>query len=918
MKNQNVAISFNLNGASVTVDVDPVKRLTKVLREDLKLTGTKVGCDAGDCGACSILIDDEVVCGCLVPVGRLAGANIVTVEGLSKEDALNKLQASFLRYGAAQCGICTPGMLTAATALLMKNPTPTREDVKDALGGVLCRCTGYQKIIDAVVNVNAEEVADACPSAGDAVGSRVQRIDGKPKVLGSDIFGDDYAPDDALRVVAVRSPYHRASFEFGDLDAFVRDHDGVELVLTAKDIPGENLFGVIHGMEDQPAFAEEIARFKGEAVAAIVASNAFFEDFKMANFPVTWTELDAVLLPEDALKEDAPQLHEDRPGNTMVKGIVQRGELDQFFQDSDVVVEGEFRTGFVEHAYIEPEAGFARRVGDRVEIQACTQAPYMDRDSVAIILGISPENVRIIPTSVGGGFGSKLDLSIQPYIALATWKLNKPVRMTYSRSESIMSTTKRHPSHIKARISAKKDGTLAAMDFHGVFNTGAYASWGPTVANRVPVHASGPYYFPAYRAKSHSVHTNCAPSGAFRGFGVPQSSIAQESLFDELAVKLGMDRLEFRLKNALVNGVPTVTGQVFETGVGFKDCLEALQPKWRTALAEADKFNQDNPDSNIRRGVGVAGMWYGCGNTSLPNPSTMKVGIKSDGRCVLFQGAVDIGQGSNTVMTQICSDAVGINFDKFEIVTGDTDLTADAGKTSASRQTFISGKASYLAGLNLRTEILRQVNASEKAALKLDGTKIIVTDKNSEHTIDLTALPQDKDGFVLIGEGTYDPPTSPLDENGQGVPYAMFGYGAHMMELEVDTKLGSVKLLRLVAAHDVGQAINPLLVEGQVEGGSAQGIGLALLEEFIPGKNENLHDYLIPTIGDMPNVETILVEAKDPHGPYGAKGIGEQVLIPTAPAILNAICHATGARIHQVPATPDRVLSAIQEAQGKN
>lgn len=922
MENQKMEISFNLNGKSVQVDTDPTYRLTKVLRDVLKLKGTKVGCDAGDCGACSVLMNGEVVCACMVPAGRLDGAEIVTVEGLSEEDAMGKLQASFLHHGAAQCGICTPGMLTSATALLMKTPNPSRDEVKDALGGVLCRCTGYQKIVDAVVNANSLDV-DTTPNGpkeDKAVGARLKRIDGDPKVLGTDVFGDDGAPEDALRVVAIRSPYHRASFEFGDLEAYQKANPEIELILSAKDIPGRNLFGVIEPMADQPVFAETEARFKGEAVAAVVAPDAFFDRFKASDFPISWTELKASLIPEEALAEGAALLHEDRAGNTMVRGIVQRGPLEDEFASADVVVEGEFRTGFVEHGYIEPEAGFAVRVGDRIEVSACTQAPYMDRDSLAIIMDLAPEDVRIIPTSVGGGFGSKLDLSVQPFIALAAWMLNKPVRMTYSRPESMMSTTKRHPSHIKAKIAAKKDGTLTAMDFDGVFNTGAYASWGPTVANRVPVHASGPYFYPAYRAKSHSVHTNCAPSGAFRGFGVPQSSIAQEGLFDELANKIGMDRLDFRLKNALENGMPTVTGQVFETGVGFKDCLQSLKPKWDVAVKEADAFNAANAAGSKRRGVGVAGMWYGCGNTSLPNPSTMKVGIKADGRCILFQGAVDIGQGSNTVMTQICADAAGLDFADFEIITGDTDLTADAGKTSASRQTFISGKASYLAGLELRNVILRQVNASENATIKLSASDktLIVSDAGGQHVIDLSSLPQDKDGFVLFGEGTYDPPTSPLDENGQGIPYAMFGYGAHMMELEVDIKLGTVKLLRLVAAHDVGQAINPMLVEGQVEGGSAQGIGLALLEEFIPGRNENLHDYLIPTVGDMPSVETILVEAKDPHGPYGAKGIGEQVLIPTAPAILNAIHHATGARIYQVPATPDRVLDAIQGAKGTN
>jgi len=910
-------VSFVLNGAPVSLEVNPLSRLTEVLRDQLGKTGTKVGCDAGDCGACSVLLDGEIVCACMVPAGRLEGRSVVSVEGISETEALSRLQKSFLHYGAAQCGICTPGMLVSASALLAKNPTPNAEEVRDGLGGVLCRCTGYQKIIDAVIAAHDFTAAPVEAASGDAVGSRIQRVDGEEKVRGTDVFGGDRAPENALVVKAVRSPFHRAAFTFGDLEAYIADAPGLHRVLTAADVPGENCFGVIPPMADQPVFAETEARFKGEAVAAVVGDAEVMKSFDPDNFPVTWTELPAALTPDEALKSGAAQLHAERPDNTLMRGVVQRGPLDDRFANADVTVEGNFQTGFVEHAYIEPEAGFARRVGDRIEVVACTQAPYMDRDDVAKILGLDVEAVRIIPTAVGGGFGSKLDLSVQPFIALAAWLLDKPVRMTYTRPESMMSTTKRHPSKVWAKIGATKDGKLTAMDFDGVFNTGAYASWGPTVGNRVPVHAAGPYIYPAYRARSLSVHTNCAPAGAFRGFGVPQSSIAQESLFDDLADQLGIDRLEFRVKNALVNGEPTVTGQIFETGVGFKECLEALRPRWQEALKTVEAFNQSAGAGDKRRGVGMAGMWYGCGNTSLPNPSTMRVGITPDGRCVLFQGAVDIGQGSNTVMTQICADALGLAVDRFELVGGDTDVTADAGKTSASRQTFVSGKASYLAGRNLRENILRLVNASDEAKLELDGSQLILHDRGDSHAIDLTALEATEDGFVLTGEGTFDPPTTPLDENGQGDPYAAFGYGAHVVEVEVDTKLGTVKPLRLTAAHDVGRAINPLLIEGQVEGGVAQGLGLALMEEFIPGRSENLHDYLIPSAGDMPEVETILVEAADANGPYGAKGIGEQVLIPTAPAILNAIRHATGARITTVPATPNRVLDAIKTAEGK-
>ena len=304
---------------------------------------------------------------------------------------------------------------------------------------------------------------------------------------------------------------------------------------------------------------------------------------------------------------------------------------------------------------------------------------------------------------------------MQPYLALAAWKLGRPVRLTYTRPESMMSTTKRHPSRLRARIGATRDGRLTAMDFAGEFNTGAYASWGSTVANRVPVHAGGPYVYDAYRARTVAIHTNAPPSGAFRGFGVPQSTIAQECLFDELADAVGIDRLEFRYRNALTAGVPTVTGQVFDSGVGYRDCLEALRPHWERARAAAGG-GERRTAARSARGVGLAGMWYGCGNTALPNPSTIKVGLRRDGRIALFQGAVDMGQGANTVMTQICADAVGVDMACIATLGADTDTTPDAGKSSASRQTFISGNATSLAGTALRARLLALAGASDEGA----------------------------------------------------------------------------------------------------------------------------------------------------------------------------------------------------------
>jgi len=907
-------IAFSVNGRSVVVSSSPSQRLSRVLREDLALTGTKVGCDAGDCGACTVLLDGEPVCACLVAAGQVTGHEITTVEGLQKSPTGTRLQQSFLRHGAAQCGACTPGMLVAATALLEKNPAPNEAEVMDAIGGVLCRCTGYRKIINAVLDAQSAAPTEVSPEAGNAVGQRLIRLDGKKKVEGSEIFGADETPAGALAVRAIRSPYHRSRFQFGDLNAFVRDHPGIHAILTAKDVPGKDCYGVISRFADQPVFAHDEARYRGEAVAAVVGEPAIVEALDPATFPVVWAELPALQEIDAAVATGAPRIHANREENVLVRGRVVRGDVDSALSEADVTAEGEYETGFVEHAYIEPEAGFARRIGDHIEIQACTQSPYMDRSDIATILGIPPENVRIIPTAVGGGFGSKLDLSVQPFIALAAWYLGKPVRMVYSRTESIISTTKRHPARMRLRAGCTRDGKLLALDFTADFNTGAYSSWGPTVAARVPVHASGPYYVPHYRAVTRAVHTNVVPAGAFRGFGVPQAAIAQEQLYDDLADRVGMDRLEFRIQNALDDDTPTVTGQVMGEGVGIRACLEALRPKWQAARKHSAEFNSKETGP-VRRGVGIAGMWYGCGNTSLPNPSTVRIGLKRDGRIALHQGAIDIGQGSNTIVTQICADALGAPIDRFDLISGDTAITPDCGKTSASRQTFVTGKAAHMAGSQLRNAILTLVKSCACASIQFEGSRLTVQEKDEIHTLALGEMPLDKNGYVITAEATFDPPTSPLDQDGQGSPYAVFGFGAHMAEIEVDTELGTVRVLKVTAAHDVGRAINPTLIEGQIEGGVAQGLGMALMEEFFPGKGENLHDYLIPSAGDIPPVESILIEDPSPIGPFGAKGIGEQAVIPTAPAILNALHDAVGIRLRKVPATPDRVRAAILSAQ---
>ena len=933
-------IELTVNGEPRRVRVEPMRRLSDVLRDDLRLTGTKVGCEAGDCGACTVRIGGRQAVSCLVPAAQAAGEDVVTVEGLAGDDGVaGDLQTAFLEHGAAQCGICTPGMLMAAHELLSRSPEADDSAIRDGIGGVLCRCTGYVKIVEAIAATRdarvgrAHEAAAAVDGLGAdglaasaAVGSRMAKVDGLPRVLGTARYGADERPEAVLALRAVRSPHARARFEIGDLAPLRKKHPGLVDAFTAADVPGQNRYGVYASGKDQPALADGIVRHRGEAILALVGDERTLAAIDDRELPITWEPLPPVRNIDEALAADAPGLHELSPGNVLIRGRLSSGDVDAALAGSAVTAEIEVETTFVEHAYIEPEAGVARRVGDRLELTVSTQAPYMDRDEVALILGIPPAQVRIIPTACGGGFGGKLDLGVHPLLAIAAWRLDRPVRAVWTRPESMAASPKRHPARIRATAGADASGRLTGFRFHGEFDTGAYASWGPTVANRVPVHAMGPYAWDAVLTTTRAIYTNNPPAGAFRGFGVPQAAVAHEALMDELAARLGIDPLELRLANALKAGSTTSSGQLLRASAGLPACLDALRPHWHRLREGAAAANRSAaagtaPNGGTRRGVGIGAMWYGIGNTGIANPSTIEMGVTPDARVILFCGAVDIGQGASTVLVQIAADALGVSPSVIELVSGDTDRTADAGKSSASRQTFVSGNAARLAGADLRRQILLLAEVGPDATISLEPGRVIAVEPDGRSTaIELAELPPvrvtDPSATVVIaGTGRFDPDTTPLDADGQGVPYQTYAFGAQIADVEVDPALGTVKVRRIVAAHDVGRAINPTQVEGQIHGGIAQGLGFALMEAFVPGRTENLHDYLIPTVGDMPEIECLLIEDAEPSGPYGAKGVGEPALVPTAPAILGAIHDAVGVRITRLPATPDRVRAAIVAAR---
>ncbi len=935
-------VRMNVNAVPRELVGDPARRLSDALRDELGLIGTKIGCHAGDCGACTVLLDGEQVCSCMVAVGQCAGRTVTTVEGLAAADGtLSPLQRAFVALGAAQCGICTPGMLMSAESLLRANPKPSEPEVRDALAGVLCRCTGYTKIVEAVLAAAAGDTAEApVPAAGAAVGSRAGRVDAPAKVRGIERFGADAwpaSPPSVLAMRVVRSPHAHASFEVGDLAALRRRWPGLVDVLVAADVP-HNTFAIFAELRDQPVLAERVARFRGEAVLALVGDAETVLALPDGEIPISYTPLvaretiDASLAAASA----GDAIDARFADNVLCRGRVVSGDVETALADparSAFRANSSFETRYVEHAYIEPEAGYAEIVEGangaprRLRIFACTQTPYMDRDEVAHVLAIAPEQVHIVPSAIGGGFGGKLDLSVQPLLAVAAWKLGRPVRLVYERPESMQSSTKRHPARMTATAACAADGTLTAFDFAGDFNTGAYSSWGPTVANRVPIHASGPYRVSNVRALTRAVLTNNSVAGAFRGFGVPQSALLGELLIDELAEAAGIDALEFRYANALRAGDRTPTGQKLVASVGLRGCLDALRPAWRAARTAADAFNADAAAraNALRRGAGIACMWYGIGNTVIANPSTMRGALRCDagrgGHLFLYNGAQEIGQGSATIMAQMFADAVGLPLACVEQVMGDTDRTADAGKSSASRQTFVSGNAARAAGAALRRQLVERLGwpAANEAGVRLEfeGSSLAGVANDVRRVADLRAWPADANGDLAVASGSFNPPTVPLDADGQGVPYATYGFAAQLAELEVDLDLGTVRLLHIHAAHDVGRAINPTLVEGQIHGGIAQGLGMALMEEYVNGRTDNLHDYLIPTVGDVPPICVHLIEDPEPLGPWGAKGVGEPALVATAPAILGAIHAATGVRMREVPVTPSRLRAAIVARHGR-
>lgn len=741
------------------------------------------------------------------------------------------------------------------------------------------------------------------------IGLNIPKVDALDKVLGTSMYGEDFSFSNLLHLKVVRSRIPHAKvvgIETGEALKVT----GVERIFTAKDIPGNNRIGVIQ--KDQPVLVSDRVRRVGDPIALVAAKTIEGAEEACEKVKVIYEELPFVKTPEEALRPFAPPIHEK--GNLLIEFNLIKGDIQVGFKEAEIIIEKTYTTTWVDHAYLEPDGGVAFwDEKGRLTVICPTQNVHYDQREVASLLNLPIEKVRIIQPTTGGAFGGRLDVTVQCFLALAAFHLKRPVRLLYTHEEVFQVISKRHPLKIHYRSGARKDGRLVAVEVDILGDTGAYASYGTTVAVRSAIHATGPYEVPHVKIRSRMAYTNNPWSGAMRGFGVPQIAFAHESQMDLLAQALKMDPLEIRKINALQVGGETATGQLLRASVGIRKTLREIE-RWRNKIS-LSKFDPERPF--LRRGIGIGSMWYGIGNTGIANPSTAQIELSPKGEIKLYIGVADIGQGSDTALLQIASEALAVEIKEIQLIRADTSNTTDAGSTSASRQTYITGNAILKAIENLKKEILKEASF----LLHEEEGDLFVEEGFVKHRQKFCiALPIQevarRTGRTIRGEGYFDPETTKLDpKTGQGSPYATYAFATHLAEVEVDIETGKVRVLRVIATHDVGRAIHPKNVIGQIIGGVAMGVGFALMEEYIPGQTISFLNYLIPTSKDVPEVIPILVEDQEPSGPFGAKGVGEPALIPSAPAILNAIADAIGERIYHLPAKLERVLEAVQKSK---
>jgi len=926
-------ISLTVNGKQHSIEAIAGETLSTLLRQRLRLTGTKIGCEEAECGACTVLVDGEPIMSCVYPAARADGKTIVTIEGLAErvheEMKLHPLQEAFVEHGAVQCGFCIPGQIMTAYALLKRNPNPNSDDIRFALKDTLCRCAGYPTIENAIIAA-AESLRTGepvkKPNVPDSihehksVGHTHTRHDGVDKVIGTAIYTDDLVFDGMLYAKAKRAMIPHGFLKKLDISK-AKALKGVMSVLTAEDIKGEKTHGLV--IYDWPVLVGigERVRYVGDAIAIVAAETQEIAEQASALIEAEFDLQPVITNPVQARQDGVPQLHEK--GNLLKHIKIRKGDMEKGFAESDVILEHTFHTPTTDHAFIEPECSIGVPLPDgRMEIYVGSQIPYQDKTQVARAMGWPEERVRVVGQLMGGGFGGKEDIMGQIHVAMLADATQRPVKLLFDRLESLLVHPKRHATQIRVKIGAKKDGRLIAAETELYGDTGAYASLGEKVMTRATTHSAGPYDIPNVRADCYAMYTNNPPAGAFRGFGVTQSAFAVESMMDMLAEKLNIEPVELRRMNSLHVGSITNTGQELRESVGLMECIDRVDAEMRKTNPHPFNPIVDSIQPNLVRAWGFAAAYKNTGlGGGAPDISGADVELYEDGTFQVRSSSAEMGQGLVTVMRTIVAEEMSVSPTKVRVLVMDTDLTPNGGPTTASRQTFVTGNASRYAAKTLREEITATMAEKydvrpeqirfENGIVHVNGHSMSYADVYRE----MNALgKQPKVRYVYEA-----PKTQPLGTGGD--MHFAFSFGVQAAEVEVNKLTGEVRVLKVISANDVGMAVNPLGLQGQIEGGVMMGLGNALTEEFIMDNGNVVTDHLaryrVPGIMLTPEITSIIVEHPVSTGPYGAKGVGEICSIPTTPAITNAVYNAVGVRVFKTPVDQELIAREIWEREKK-
>lgn len=932
-------LEINVNGVSYSLEEVPGEKLSDLLRLRLGLKGTKVGCGEGRCGSCTVLMDDKPVRSCITRASKAHGKSILTIEGLralrpverqdEHEDlrALHPLQEAFITHGAIQCGFCTPGQLMRAHGLLIENPDPSVSEIREAMNDVVCRCGSYEAIVSAIQAAasalrTGKPVEPRVISLGKQdltyVGKPIIRPDAVAKAIGGAKFTDDFQFEGMLFARVLRADTPSGILRELDVSEATR-LEGVRAVLTAADLKHERLHGIYAKDWSILVGIDERVRYMGDAIAIVAADTQAIADEAITRIKMSIEPRPIISNPMQAAQPDAEQLH--KRGNLLKKIKVGKGDLDAGFAEADAIIEHNFHTPFMDHFFMEPECSIAvPREDGGMDLYVGSQIPYEDRRQVAEALGLALEQVRIRGQKVGGGFGGKEDIAGQIHAALLASTTGKPVKLLFTRRESLKVHPKRHATWIKVKLGAKKTGELLAARTEIYGDTGAYASLGEVVMTRATTHSCGPYIIPNTLSECYAMYTNNPPAGAFRGFGALQAMFGIESAMDMLAEKLGMDPLALRKINALRKGSETNTGHRLEESVGLPECLEAVGNRLQE-LGIFAPWTPQEEDIDGRRMVTCWGMAAAFKNTGLGTGADDSSGailrLLPAGRLQVMTAASEIGQGMNTTLQLIAAEVLGITPDNINVYLMDTDLTPDGGPTTASRQTYVTGNAVKKAAVELKQRIeslLTERFECEPCQFVFNAEAITAGERQIGWQEVYEILEKSPEGTSV--EVRYTAPQTYSLEQG-GKIHVAYGFAAQALKVGIDLENGDVKILQVIAANDAGRVINPLGFQSQVEGGVVMGVGHGIMEEFKVENGIILSDriarYEIPYMKDSPSVESLIVEDPTSEGPFGAKGTGELVCVPTPPAIANAVYNAIGLRVDSLPVSKAKIKAWLGE-----